>query len=60
MLNASSGTERNKDLRSGPVENIDASSLPPRREAGKVFGKRSKGLGDNGTSEGSLLDKLII
>jgi hypothetical protein len=59
MLNASSGTGRNKDPRSGSVESIDASSLPPRREAGKVFGKRSKGLGDNGAPEDSLLDKLI-
>ncbi|KAH8089172.1 Dynamitin-domain-containing protein [Filobasidium floriforme] len=50
MLNAASGTGLNKDLRSGPVENIDASSLPPRREAGKVFGKRSKGLGDNAST----------
>jgi hypothetical protein len=60
LLNAASGTGRSKDPRSVPVENIDASSLPPRKEAGKVFGKRSKGLGDKGKSVYPSRNEIMI
>ena len=52
MLSATGTEGRNRGLKAGQAENIDGSSLPPRREAGKAFGKRSKGLDDKGECDG--------
>jgi hypothetical protein len=42
---ASDGANKNRESKPGAGQVIDDRSLPPRTQAGKVFGRRSKGVG---------------